>query len=54
MSAWRLEQLFSNLMIRVHRTMPEHKDVLPRRIGPRSLARWSEWEPLLKKYKSTL
>lgn len=51
---WRLDQLLFNLLLRVRKAFPEYADVLPRRIGPRTLAKWKKWEPAIKKYQSTL
>jgi len=53
-TTWRLSELFSNLLLRVRNQFPEHDDILPRRVGPRTLERWSEWGKVLEKYKSAL
>lgn len=51
---WRLDQLLFNLLLRIHKTLPEYRAVVPRRVGPRTLAKFKEWEPAVKKYQSTL
>ena len=50
----RLDQLFFNLLTRINRQYPEYANVTPRRIGPRTIARWKEWEPAVRKYQSEL
>ena len=51
---WRLYELFSNLLLRVRTQFPECDEVLPRRVGPRTLERWDTWKKFITKYKSAL
>lgn len=51
---WRLNQLFTNQMLKIRRAMPEHAEALPARIGPQTLARSKEWVPIVRKYLTTI
>ena len=51
---WRLDQMFHNVLRHIRRRYPAQADVIPSKIGPRTIMERDMWGPYVRKYLKAL